>query len=169
MFVTVLSNSNCGNFTWINFKTLPPTCYLYRSVSYLRPAIYTGQFLASDLLSIQVSLPPTCYLCRSVSYLRPAIYTGHFIASDLLSIQVSFCLRPAIYTDEFLASTCYLYMSFFCIQPAIYTGKFLPPTATKTGQFPPTSDMLLTGHFKHCLWSPIYAGLKPCLRLAVIQ
>ncbi|XP_023332298.1 kelch-like protein 38 [Eurytemora carolleeae] len=23
------SNSNCGNFTWINFKTLPPTCYLY--------------------------------------------------------------------------------------------------------------------------------------------
>ena len=96
----------------------------------LRPAIYTGQFLASDLLCIQVSflpptcylyrsvLPPICYLYRSVSYLRPAIYSGHFIASDLLSIQVSFasellsiqvsfCLRPLLKQVSFLRHKSY--------------------------------------------------------------
>ena len=87
----------------------------------LRPAIYTGQFLTSDLLSIQVILlPPICYLFRSVfasdllsiqmSFLpRPAIYTCHFFASNLLSIQVSFCLRPLLKQVSFLRpQTCSL-------------------------------------------------------------
>ena len=82
---------------------MPPTCYLYRLVSCLRLAIYTGQFLASHLLSIQVSfLPPNCSLYNSVSWLWPAIYTGQFLTSDLLSIQVIL-----------LPPTCYLYIPFF--------------------------------------------------------